>query len=152
MDNPFWQFSLDTYTRPGVAELCLAAQDRHGLDVNLLLFAVWLGRRGLALSQAQVAALLAETAVLRTSVIAPLRALRRQWKLLAEAAALRPSLQALELAAERQLQDYLWQWASRRQPGAVASPVDNLLQVCRQGGLAGAESQRLANTLAKTLS
>lgn len=43
LDNPFWQFSLDRYSRPSVATACLDLQDRTGIDVNLLLFAFWLG-------------------------------------------------------------------------------------------------------------
>ena len=39
--SPFWRFSLDFYRRPGVPEVCLQLQDAHGVDVNLLLFALW---------------------------------------------------------------------------------------------------------------
>ncbi len=39
----FWDFSVGTYRKPGVAEACLALQDRHGLDVNVLLFCCWYG-------------------------------------------------------------------------------------------------------------
>ena len=42
----FWAFSLEFYARPGVAEACLALQDRHGLDVNILLLCCWLGWSG----------------------------------------------------------------------------------------------------------
>jgi len=42
----FWRFSLDAYGRPGVAAACLDLQDRHGCDVNLILYALWLGRAG----------------------------------------------------------------------------------------------------------
>ena len=36
--SAFWQFSLDVYARPQVAELCLALQDEHNFDVNAVLF------------------------------------------------------------------------------------------------------------------
>src|SRR3546814_12211972 len=45
----FWDWSLAAYARPGVAPACLALQDRPGLDVNLLLFAVRAGTPGRAL-------------------------------------------------------------------------------------------------------
>ena len=41
--TPFWDFSLAVYGRPGVAPACLALQQRHGADVNLLLFCAWFG-------------------------------------------------------------------------------------------------------------
>ncbi len=45
-DNPCWDFALIVYRRDGVAEACLALQDGHGIDVNLLLFCCWLGESG----------------------------------------------------------------------------------------------------------
>ncbi|HEY9550471.1 MAG TPA: TIGR02444 family protein, partial [Kiloniellaceae bacterium] len=45
-ETPFWQFSGAVYARRGVAEACLALQQRHGLDVNLLLFCAWAGSNG----------------------------------------------------------------------------------------------------------
>ena len=45
MEQPasLWNFSVHTYGKPGVADACLALQDRHGLDVNVLLFCCWFG-------------------------------------------------------------------------------------------------------------
>lgn len=42
----FWDFSLAVYAREGVAPACLALQERHGVDVNLLLFCCWCGASG----------------------------------------------------------------------------------------------------------
>lgn len=42
-ENEFWQFSLAVYAAPGVEAECLALQEALGIDVNLLLFFVWLG-------------------------------------------------------------------------------------------------------------
>src|SRR5947208_14107979 len=39
----FWRFSLALYARPGVADALIATQDRTARDVNLILFALWLG-------------------------------------------------------------------------------------------------------------
>jgi uncharacterized protein (TIGR02444 family) len=76
--EPFWDYSLALYTREGVAEACLELQRRHGLDVDLLLFACWLGSRGIVLDPA--AAEQAREAVLawQLEVVRPLRALRRR--------------------------------------------------------------------------
>lgn len=41
-----WDFSLAVYGRDGVAPACLALQERHGTDVNLLLFDCWVGASG----------------------------------------------------------------------------------------------------------
>jgi len=101
----FWRFSLDAYGRPGVAAACLDLQDRHGCDVNLILYALWLGASGRGrLSEAGFADLEAATASWRSAVVAPLRALRRQVGFDAGAAALYEALKAAELEAEHTLQ------------------------------------------------
>lgn len=73
----FWSFSLDFYARPGVAETCLELQDRHGLDVNLVLYCCW---RGDILTQGQLQAAIALTAPWRAEIVQPLRVLRRRLK------------------------------------------------------------------------
>ncbi|MFO1048416.1 MAG: TIGR02444 family protein [Geminicoccaceae bacterium] len=73
----FWRFSLDRYSRPGVAEACLELQDRDGADVNLLLLAMWLGSLGRRLSPAEGARLTAIAADWQNPIVAPLRAVRR---------------------------------------------------------------------------
>jgi len=37
----FWDYSCRVYSRPSVSSTCLALQNEHDLDVNLLLFAAW---------------------------------------------------------------------------------------------------------------
>jgi uncharacterized protein (TIGR02444 family) len=39
----FKRFALELYRRPGVADACLALQNRHDLDVNVVLFAAFVG-------------------------------------------------------------------------------------------------------------
>ncbi len=76
-DSSLWDFSLQVYRRPGVAEACLALQERHALDVNLLLFCCWAGRRGRALSAADIASLLQAAEAWQGQVVRPLREVRR---------------------------------------------------------------------------
>ncbi|MEE8332753.1 MAG: TIGR02444 family protein [Alphaproteobacteria bacterium] len=44
--NPFWNHSLQVYGGEGVSAACIALQDRHGLDVNLILYCLWIGQDG----------------------------------------------------------------------------------------------------------
>src|SRR2546425_13274271 len=102
-NNDLWRFSQDFYALPGVAPALIALQDRDELDVNLMLFALWLGvAGGSPLDQPTLAA--AETAVcdIRTEVVDPLRALRRRLKGNPDKdmQSLRESVKALELTAE----------------------------------------------------
>jgi uncharacterized protein (TIGR02444 family) len=106
----FWTFSLAFYGRPGVAAACLALQDEHGLDVNLVLLCCWLGWSGRGrLDAAALAAADRSVAAWRREVIQPLRAVRRALKThpAAAAAALRRDVQTLELCAEREAQRLL---------------------------------------------
>jgi uncharacterized protein (TIGR02444 family) len=102
----FWRFSLQVYGRPGVAEACLALQDRHGVDVNLLLFCCWTGGLGQRLSGGQMDQLLEAVGPWHGAVVKPLRSVRRWLKTQAlapaeAAAGLRRAVKARELDAER---------------------------------------------------
>src|SRR5437868_13976812 len=76
-----WRFSLALYARPGVAEALIALQDQAGCDINLVLFALWLGAaRGHRLDGAELAAAETMIAPLSHDVVAPVRQLRRRLK------------------------------------------------------------------------
>jgi uncharacterized protein (TIGR02444 family) len=44
--HPFWDYSLDVYRRDGVSPALISFQDRHNLDVNILLLCLWAGQSG----------------------------------------------------------------------------------------------------------
>jgi uncharacterized protein (TIGR02444 family) len=105
--SPFWTFSLALYGKAGVADACLALQDRQGVDVNLLLFMLWAGRNGRLLSMAEVRALIDVGEGWRNHVVVPLRQVRRALRAppatidAAAAAALRQQIKKAELESER---------------------------------------------------
>lgn len=77
----FWDFSVALYSAESVASACVALQDRHGVDVNMLLLCIW---RGLCdpkpLGQADMGALIAASDLWMDKIIRPLRVVRRQLK------------------------------------------------------------------------
>lgn len=100
-----WRFSLRLYKRPGVAPACLALQDRHGIDVNLLLYAAYAAVSGRGVVDA--GALGAANRAIegwRLLVILPLRRLRGQLKGTETAAPARKRVLAAELEAEKEAQ------------------------------------------------
>ena len=120
-DNPFWDFSLKAYDRTGVAEACLALQERYGIDVNLLLFAAWAGHCGRALSANEMAGVIAAAAAWQVEVVRPLRAVRSWLKQQAEVPedlgqGLRGQVKALELQAEM-LEQFLLHQTLTIEPG-----------------------------------
>ena len=78
--NPFWDFSLAVWGREAVETACLDLQESHGLDVNLLLFCGWAGRRGRALDDADIARLIEAARPWREATVLPLRKLRKWLK------------------------------------------------------------------------
>jgi len=105
-----WHFSLAFYAEPGVAEAVLALQDRCGLDVNLVLLALWHGISGRGtLDAAALAGADAAVAAIRAEMILPLRALRRRLKPnpAEDVQRLRNSIKQLEIEAEKMAQDRL---------------------------------------------
>lgn len=146
-DHPagsFWDHSLAFYARPGVEGACLALQERHGLDVNMLLLCLWLGRGGVRLDQRGVARLMAAAKPWHDHAVVPLRGVRQRLKrplgaIPADAAeALRQRVKALELEAERLEQDALAAAAppEANAPPGLATAAANLMTWGRVGGFA----------------
>ena len=106
-DSAFWRFSLRFYALPEVAPACLALQDEANVDVNLLLFLLFLADGGYAIGREDVARLDTVIAPWRTDVVEPLRALRRRLKTgvgdipPATSEGLRNTVKKVELEAER---------------------------------------------------
>jgi len=116
-----WRFSVAFYARPGVAEALIALQDRRGCDVNLMLFALWLGVSGrgrLTKEELVIADNIARP--IRVDIVEPLRALRRRLKADPEAdvQCLREGIKSLELAAEKVIQIRLCRMAEPVNVGA----------------------------------
>lgn len=84
--SPFWAFSLAVYGQAGIPASCLDMQERHGLDVNILLAALWAGSAGRRLSDAEWDRLEGTVAAFHRDVVRPLRTARRALKPAAEAA------------------------------------------------------------------
>jgi len=106
-DSAFWRFSLRFYALPDVAPACLALQDEANVDVNLMLFLLFLAENGRAITRDDVARLDAGIAPWRREVVEPLRALRRRLKSgvgeipAATSEGLRNMVKKIELEAER---------------------------------------------------
>ena len=151
LDNPFWTFSLQVYGAPGVADECLALQERLGLDVNLLLFSAYMGAaEGVTLDGRDIAAAAGVVAAWHDDAVRALRGVRRGLKpisldagnpLRAEAAGLRTQVKAAELAAEKIEQAMLWQWraqlAERRRGDPRVALAANISAVLAHYGAAG---------------
>lgn len=129
--NPFWDYSLALYRRPGVETACLDLQRRHGIDVNLVLLCCWLAERGTPLDDRLLARLSAAVDEWQSEVVRPLRAVRRRLKAMLEAAAggpavwsdlarsLRERILALEIDGERLEQLRLAEVVAGEPPVAV---------------------------------
>lgn len=75
------QFALELYARDGVPDACLHLQDRHDLDVTLVLFAAFVGAgRRQRLNTANLEAAQARVDAWHREVVRPLRAVRRRLK------------------------------------------------------------------------
>lgn len=80
-DHPFWDFSLEVYHREGVGAACLHLQESHGIDVNVMLFCLWLGASGRGvMSPAELGALQGAVDDWHRVVVRGLRAVRTALK------------------------------------------------------------------------
>ena len=143
--NPFWDFSVALYGRPDVASACLALQDRHGLDVNLLLFCVYAAACRKRLTAADLASLNASVGPWRRRVVEPLRQVRRTLKEPGHGASdalaerLRRQVLETEIEAERAAQAILHHAMPLQRAAVVPDPSvahDNLEAYLAAVGLA----------------
>ena len=105
-----WRFSLAFYAHPGVSEALIELQDRAGFDVNLMLFALWLGVSGRGrLTKEELAIATRIVRPIGADIVEPLRELRRKLRSDpdADVQRLREGIKALELAAEKIVQNRL---------------------------------------------
>lgn len=141
-DHAFWTYSLNRYRRAGVADICLELQDSFGADVNLVLFALWLGHDGFRLDQVGARAAADAVAQWHMSVVKPLRSVRKWLKSrdVADTDArdrLRSAVQNCEIDAERNEQQMLFDLIggpdlhpSYEEISRKSLMMDNVAQVC----------------------
>ena len=131
--SPFWRFSLRTYRQPGVADACIALQDECGVDVNVLLFFLWLAADKKLIPALQARAVCEQAGLWRDDVVAPLRTVRRKLKdgstLVGRdiAELLRTRIKAIELEAERLQQEALYAMV----PNLAAEPAESVEAAAR---------------------
>ena len=128
--TPFWRFSLHFYRQAGVSDACIALQDECGVDVNLLLFLLWLASEGRALSAEEVKGLDDRVRSWRELTVLPIRDTRRKLKgattLVGPGTqeAFRTKVKALELDAERLQQAALFGLANSGPLGKPAAAAE----------------------------
>jgi uncharacterized protein (TIGR02444 family) len=152
----FWRFSLDFYARANVAAALTALQDREGRDVNLMLFALWLGLSGRPrLAPCGIAAAEHRIATIRTEIAEPLRRVRRRLRGEpdADVQELRRRIAALEIDAERAGQFRLAALAGTAAelslPHRLAAAGANLAMYLGPAGAGSREAEILRQALAE---
>ena len=125
----FWTFSLAVYGNAGVQRECLDLQDRHGINVNLLLFCVFVGAvHGAVLSQADVEQANGVVHVWHEEIVSSLRAARRALNSFSNdtpsvgVGSLYSSVKARELEAEELEQRMLECWGAESLSGWSKTP------------------------------
>ena len=116
-DNEFWRFSLALYSEAGVAEECLALQQAIGADINLLLFCVWAGSRGIVLEGGDIERVMGRVAAWQDHVVRPLRSVRQNMKSLEleDSENFRGRVKSVEIEAEQIEQAMLFAYSERFQ-------------------------------------
>jgi uncharacterized protein (TIGR02444 family) len=108
---PLWDYALAFYAKPQVAECCLQLQDAYDVNVNLVLWCLWLEARQIVLTPERLTAAIAAIERWDRDCVQVLRQLRRKMKMefaqdLAVVASVREQIKQTELLAEKQ--EHLW--------------------------------------------
>ena len=80
MTHPFWNFSLEVYSKKAVSDACIALQEKCGVDVNILLFCCWTASVGHPVLAKHEVALLCRTAAdWNNDIVQKLRNIRKSF-------------------------------------------------------------------------
>lgn len=96
-----WEFSVSVYAQPGMERVCLWLQDHRQVNVNTLLWALWLDEQQLPFYAALWQQGLSCSAPWQRWLVVPLRRLRRRLPKRPPWLSLRTRVQRWELAGER---------------------------------------------------
>ena len=138
--SEFWDFSLDVYRRPEVSKLCQELQDNYAADINMVLFACWLGHTGRGtVTVSAWRGMILRLNKWRDQVIKPLRKLRHLLKHEQLApTGMKDQVFECELEAEHVEQLVLErEWGATRRPLVSGSSrrasdvIENLVTYCK---------------------
>jgi uncharacterized protein (TIGR02444 family) len=153
-ENPFTQYALELYQRPGVEATVLQLQERFAADITMLLYSCWLAAEGRQFTEEAIQSLQQTCASWRGECVLGLRKVRRYLKTLPEQEALYKQLKQIEIQTELTQMQWMWQ-AFEKQPlpfadnGYVDLARENLTAYCRL--LPGAEWNEVAELINELL-
>ena len=123
LDNELWRFVGSLYAREGVSHACLTLQDQLGVDVDILLFAIFAQvKRGILLDTDDLASVDNLIRDWRSEIVQVLRRVRTRLKAgpapapSAATETLRNRIEAAELEAEQIELAMLADWLDRQPP------------------------------------
>jgi uncharacterized protein (TIGR02444 family) len=137
-ETELWGFAISFYDKDGIAAACLDLQDFAGVDVTLLIFAVFAASHlSVVLEADELAAADCAVRAWRAEIVEPLRRLRRHLKTgprpapCSQTERLRDGLKVLELQAEQIefaiLASWLGSVSRRRSEAAEAASIPELV-------------------------
>lgn len=138
-EHPAWDFITSLYAMKDVAPACLALQERHDMDVTLMLFCLWRGAAGDSIPDARMATLAAAARDWRAATVLPVRAARRWLKQRPEQEGLYRTVLAAEIDCEHGELLMLAQLTDANggqcPPSAPQAMAENLEAVFRERGI-----------------
>ncbi len=126
-----WNFSVSLYAQPHVATACITLQDTAGVNVNVLLVALWATKiTGRAILTSEISEAERKISTWHKKVVEPLRQIRRDLKADLHLSdpihieSLRSQVKKAELDAEYIEQTALAEWALSLESEVVREPID----------------------------
>ena len=158
-NQKLWDWMLKIYPRPGVSEHLIALQDREGLNVNALLFCIWLACRSGRLTPDLADEIERLNSDWANAIVSPIRTTRRLLKsspLIPDGrkADVRKRIQAIELELEEMHCALLEERATPDCADGETEPEtrvelanDNLRQYFAARRMAAADQNRIIGSL-----
>ena len=79
-DSELWTFSIQTYALPEVEDACLILQNNYDVDINILMYCLWVAEKSIVLNTEDTRLLIKTTEPWQKTILKPLRDARRMMK------------------------------------------------------------------------
>lgn len=79
-DSELWNFSVQTYSLPDVENTCLHLQNSYDVDINIILYCLWIAEQGYAIGKDDAQLLIQTALPWQQSILKPLRDARKMMK------------------------------------------------------------------------
>lgn len=134
LENSLWFYSCEHYKKGNVSHYLLGLQDQFGLNINLILFCLWLDRQSLSIDISDFKTLDTICRDMDKDLIHPLRQQRKKYKSISPLNPIYQQLKGVEIKLEQYQIAILYTGFQTMivKPAAIPDNTQHILHTCKR--------------------